>query len=175
MEGSGILSVQEFADAVLTGKPFDGITPLEVADSLDASATQTLQGVAALRRTPHPDQKEFLSTLSDLEAMALLGRYYASKIRGAAELAVYRADPKRRANHERALAHFNQAVNDWEAYARSATSQYNPQLFSRTHYMDWWKILDEVKKEARSVQDEGTRPKRPASRTTQPSASGLSK
>ena len=48
--------------------------------------------------TTAPDQKEFLSTLSDLEAMAMLGRYYASKIRGAAELAVYRANPQRDAS-----------------------------------------------------------------------------
>ena len=174
LEGSGILSVQEFADAVLTGKPLDGITPLEVADSLDASATRTLQGVAALRRHAALNQKEFLSTLGDLEAMALLGRYYARKIRGAAELAVYRADPQRRVNHKRALAHFNQAVNDWEAYARSATSQYNSQLFSRTHYLDWWELLEDVKREAQSVQDEGTNPK-PLNRTDGPSVRGLSR
>ena len=54
LEGSGILSVQEFADAVLTSKPFDGLTPLEVADSLDASAAQTLEGVAALRQHYRP-------------------------------------------------------------------------------------------------------------------------
>jgi hypothetical protein len=174
LEGSGILSVQEYADAVLTNKPLDGITPLEVADSLDASATETLQGVAALRRHADPNQKEFLSTLSDLEAMALLGRYYANKIRGAADLAVYRADPQRRANHKRAAAHFSQAVNDWEAYARSATSQYNSQLLSRTHYLDWWKLLEDVKREAQSVQDEETRPK-PLNRTDGPSVRGLSR
>ena len=81
-------------------------------------------------------------------------RLECRKIRGAAELAVYRADPQRRASHGRALAHFNQAVSDWEAYARSATSQYNPQLFSRTHYMDWWKTLEDVKQEAESVRKE---------------------
>ncbi|TWU31201.1 hypothetical protein [Novipirellula artificiosorum] len=175
LEGSGILSVHEFADAVLAGKPFDGITPLEVADCLDQSATRTLRGVAALREQSVPSQKEFLSTLSDLEAMALLGRYYASKIRGAAELAVYRADPERRANHQRAVKHFNQAISDWEAYARSATGQYNSQLFSRTHYLDWWKILEDVKKEARSVEAEEASPKRSTNRNTVPSAKGLSK
>ena len=73
------------------------------------------------------------------------------------------------------LTHFNQAVSDWEAYARSATSQYNPQLFSRTHYLDWWKILEDVKKEARSVQEEETKPKRPTSRTAGSDTKGLSK
>lgn len=175
LEGSGILSVQEYANAVLTGKPFDGITPIEVADALDESAAQTLEGAEALREHTTPNQKKLLSTLGDLEAMAYLGRYYANKIRGAAELAIYRADPERRANHERAVTHFTHAVRDWEAYARSATGQYNPQLLSRTHYLDWWKILEDVKKEARSVQDEETRPKRPTRRITGPSAKGLSK
>lgn len=31
---------------------------------------------------------------------------------------------------------------------------YRPQLFSRTHYMDWWKILEDVKKEALTVRSE---------------------
>ena len=79
-----------------------------------------------------------------------------------------------RDNHRRALAHFNQAVSDWEAYAQSATSQYNPQLFSRTHYMDWWKILEDVKKEALSVQAEETNPKKPTRHTAEPSPKGLS-
>jgi len=79
--------------------------------------------------------------------MAYLGRYYADKIRGAADLAIFRADKNRRENRQDALCHFTNAVKEWEAYARVATSQYKPQLFSRCHYMDWWKILEEVKKE----------------------------
>ena len=74
-----------------------------------------------------------------------------------------------------ALAHFNQAVSDWEAYARSATSQYNPQLFSRTHYMDWWKILEDVKEEARSVQAEETKPKELKGQTADSNPKGLSR
>ncbi len=155
LQGSGILSVQQYARALLADKPFDGITPLEVAASLDAWASRALDGVRDLRGQTPPDDKELRSTLGDLEAMAYLGRYYASKIRGAAELAVYRADPSRRENHLRAVTHFEQAVRDWEAYAQAATRQYRPQLFSRTHHLDWWKILDDVKREAKTVAAEG--------------------
>ena len=70
---------------------------------------------------------------------------------------------------------FNQAVSDWEAYARSATSQYNPQLFSRTHYLDWWKLLEDVKQEAQSVQDEEINPKKLTSQVTGPGTKGLSR
>ena len=79
--------------------------------------------------------------------MAHLGRYYADKIRGAADLAVYRADKNRQKHRRRAVRHLTNAVEEWEAYARIAASQYKTQLFSRSHYMDWWRILDEVKKE----------------------------
>jgi hypothetical protein len=146
LRGSGILSVQEYASAVIEDKSFDGITPIDVADNLDRLARQTLAGVETLRYQSRP-RKELAATLTDMESMAYLGRYYADKIRGAAELAVYRADKNRKEHRRRAVSHLTDAVQEWEAYARTATSQYKPQLFSRSHYMDWWRILDEVKKE----------------------------
>lgn len=93
--------------------------------------------------------------MADIESMAYLGRYYAEKIRGAAELAVFRADRKRKEYHTRAVRHFVDAVERWEVYARAATRRYRPQLFSRTHYMDWWKLLDDVKKEVETVRASG--------------------
>jgi len=153
LQGSEILSVQEYALAVRTDKPFDGITPMEVAKNLDGYAKQTLDGVKALRKQAG-GQEEMLSVLTDLEAMAYLGRYYAAKIRGAAELAVYRQDASLKQAHERAIRHLSDAASQWESYAKVATSQYKPQLFSRTHYMDWWKILDDVKNELETIKNE---------------------
>jgi hypothetical protein len=146
LRGSEILSVQEYATDVIKNKPFNGITPMEVANNLDRLAQQTLAGVKALRYKSRL-RKELAATLTDMESMAYLGRYYADKIRGAADLAVYRADKNRRENKERAVQHLTNAVEQWEAYARIATSQYKPQFFSRSHYMDWWRILEDVKKE----------------------------
>jgi hypothetical protein len=146
LRGSGILSVQEYAEAVVRKQDSEGLTPMEVADNLDRLAQQTLAGVTTLRYQSRPG-KELAATLTDMESMAYLGRYYADKIRGAAELAVCRADKNRRENRRRAAQHFTNAVEEWESYARIATAQYKPQLLSRTHYMDWWQILEEVKKE----------------------------
>ena len=50
LRGSEILSVQEYAAAVLAGMPFDGMTPMEVAENLDEYAKQTLDGVMTLRK-----------------------------------------------------------------------------------------------------------------------------
>ena len=153
LRGSEILSVQEYAAARREKKQFDGMTPMEVARRLDDEAERTLKGVNALRKQAGA-QEELRATLVDLEAMAYLGRYYADKIRGAAELAVYRQDASLKQAHEKAIQHLSDAVSEWEAYAKAATRQYKPQLFSRTHYMDWWKILEDVKKELQTVKNE---------------------
>jgi hypothetical protein len=148
LRGAGILSVQEYAEAVVKDKTFNGTTPMELADKIDRLAQQTLAGVEKLRYQSYPG-KELSATLTDMESMSYLGRYYADKIRGAAELAVYRADKKHKGHHQEAVRHLTNAVEEWEAYARIATSQYKPQLLSRSHYLDWWQILEEVKKEAK--------------------------
>ena len=150
LKGSGILSVQDYASAVVNGRPFNGITPMGVADNLDKLAGKALYGVKTLRKTSKPT-KELAATLTDIESMAYLGRYYADKIRGAAELAVFRTDSERKKHHSRAVRHLTNAVKEWENYARVAASQYRPQLFSRTNYMDWWKLLEDVKKEVDTI------------------------
>ncbi|KPL05686.1 hypothetical protein AMJ85_11205 [candidate division BRC1 bacterium SM23_51] len=150
LRGSGILSVQEYASSIIEGQQVDGITPMEVAENLDRLAEVTLNGAKAMRNVSEPGQ-ELAATLIDMESMAYLGRYYADKIRGAAELAVFQADSVRKQHKERAVHHLTNAVEEWEAYARVASSQYRPQLFSRTHYMDWWKRLEDVKKEVETV------------------------
>ncbi len=153
LQGSGILSVQEYAEAIIKNKPFDGITPMEVAENLDRLSEETLTGVKMLRYKSNPG-KELDSTLKDMESMAYLGRYYADKIRGAAELAVYRADKNGKENHRRAVEHLTNAVAEWEAYAQAASFQYKTQLLSRTYYLDWWKLFEEVKKEVETVRNE---------------------
>ena len=153
LSGSGILSCDQYAKAVIDGEPFDGITPMEVADNLERLAGQALDGVKTLR-TATITSKELLATLTDMESMAYLGRYYASKIRSAAELAVWRADKSHEESHQRSVAHLTKAVKEWEAYTRIATSQYKPQLLSRTGYIDWEKTLQAVKREVEQIRSE---------------------
>lgn len=152
LRGSGMLSVQEWARAVMRGEEPGGITPDEVADRLDRLADRALGGASDLRNAPRPTA-ELGATLTDIEAFARLGRYYAHKIRGAADLAVYRADPTRTGNHAKAVEHLEDAVEAWAAYARVATGAYHPQLYSRVHHMDWDKLLDDVKREVRTIRD----------------------
>jgi hypothetical protein len=151
--GSGILSVQKYAEALLFGAPCDGMTPMEVAERLDALAERSLDGAAAIESRCQPG-KELAATLTDIRAMAHLGRYYADKIRGASQVAAFRADPSQQEFKQRAVRHLNNAVQDWEAYAAVAAQAYRPQLFSRTHYMDWEKTLEDVRTEVDTIRQE---------------------
>jgi hypothetical protein len=76
--------------------------------------------------------------------MATLGKYYAAKIRGATELALYRAT--REAQHqEAAIRHLQTAAEHWNTYALRASSTYGPRVWTnRVGYVDWDELTREV-------------------------------
>jgi len=133
MPGSGILNIRDYCDAVAQNKPVNGILPAEVAAALRNHATQTLKLVGEMPEKP--TDKELRLTLGDLKAMAYLGNYYADKIMGATDLAMFNATGKPR-QQESAVNHLQAAVEDWKQYADLATRQYRPQLLTRIGYLD---------------------------------------
>ena len=135
MPGSGVLDILDWRRGVLAKQALNGTTPLEVADGLAKSAAAALRSVAELRQTPRMS-KELQQTLGDIEAMAHLGNYYAAKIRGAAELALFDATSKPE-HREAAIRYLFQALDHWKRYATSYTAQYKPvQLYNRVGYVD---------------------------------------
>ena len=70
------------------------------------------------------------------------------------DLAVFRADKSRARHHRLAVLHLENAVGEWQAYTRIATSQYKPQLLSRTNYLDWEQLLKDVRREWEAVSAE---------------------
>ena len=133
MAGSGILNIQTWRDRLLNDQPMDGITPLDVAASLKQDAQQTFQ---SLSRLPSRSRdRELRSTLADYEAMADLGNYYAEKILGAADLAIYE---KTGASERQASAvrHLTLALEHWKKYARLVSAHYRPQLLTRIGLVD---------------------------------------
>ena len=147
LAGSGLLSVQEYAEEFLAGGDYTGTTPHEVADHLEQLAGNTMAGAEGMRNAGIRSA-ELAATIADMESMAWLGLYYADKIRAAADLAVWRADGTQLAHLKTAVGYFEDAVRDWESYAANCTARYKPQLLSRTGYLDWEQILEEVRKEA---------------------------
>jgi hypothetical protein len=96
--------------------------------------------------------------VNDIEAMAYLGRYYADKMRGAAKLAAFRVTTRQKQFSEDAVAHLEDALDEWKTYTGIVSSQYRTQLMQRTSYMDWERILEEVEKEINTVRQEGDAP-----------------
>ncbi len=149
----------DWAKAFLAGQQPKGLTPLQVAENLDRYAATAQTALPALRESAG-DNTELKETLSDIESMAYLGRYYADKIRGAAKLAIYREGGRKdKEYHRQAVAHLKDAVEEWKAYAAILSSQYKPSLLARTHFLDWNATLKEVEKEVVTVQQEGDYPK----------------
>jgi len=135
MPGSGVLDIVEWRQRKLAGQAMNGTTPLEIADGLAKYAATALKLVSELRRTPGAS-KELRLTLGDLEAMAHLGNYYAAKIRGAAELALFDKSAQSE-QREAAVRHLQLALDHWKRYASAYRLQYvQPQLYNRVGWVD---------------------------------------
>ena len=138
MPGAGVLNIIEWRDALLAQKKFAGVTPLEIAATLEINASHALNALPQLRRAKValPAAKEYAATLGDIAAMAQLGLYYAEKIRGACDLALFdkTGDTSQQAS---AVQHLEAALNNWKNYAATYTRQYvQPVLYNRVGVVD---------------------------------------
>jgi hypothetical protein len=78
--------------------------------------------------------------------MAFLGEYYALKIEGALQLALYREGGDR-SDGDKALRSMELALEAWKAYADTAMGQYLPQVYARTGSTDLHALTGEVEKD----------------------------
>lgn len=113
--GSGMNGIKTFAAGSGTGT-----SPLAVADSVQALADQVLLLTPTIAAAANPELKE---TIGDIESLALLGRYYASKIRAATN----------RAQNDTpgAIQNLQAASKAWRAYAARVATLYAPQVLAR--------------------------------------------
>lgn len=108
---------------------------MDVADSLAANAATALAAVRDLMPSAGGND-ELKATLHDITAMAHLGNYYAEKIRGAAQLALFDTTGKP-GQREAAVRHLLFAVDHWKRYASAYTLQYRqPLLYNRVGTVD---------------------------------------
>jgi hypothetical protein len=155
------ITVTDWAKAKLAGKTLEGegVTPLQVAENLDGYAA-VAQGALPVLRAQIGDNVELKETLNDIDSMAYLGRYYADKMRGAAKLALYREGGRQDGKYlEQAVAHLEDAVEEWKAYAAVLTPQYKTQIGARANSMDWNGTLKYVEQEVETIREEGDYPK----------------
>lgn len=145
MPGSGVLNIRQWLAQADSSDKQGGIGPLDVSNSLEQYARETLTLLPQLRSTGVTN-RELERTLGDLEAMAYLGQYYAAKIRGAVALAEFDRDGKPD-QKVTAVAHLEKALDYWKQYATIARNQYKPQLLNRIGYVDLHEITSYVEKD----------------------------
>jgi len=139
MPGASVLNIIQWRASYLTDKKFNGITPIEIAATLEANAGNALKTLPQLQRavvTPASSACEYAATLGDIKAMSELGLYYAEKIRGACDLALFdkTGDVKQRAS---SVQHLESALGHWRNYAAAYTRQYvQPVLYNRAGVVD---------------------------------------
>ena len=151
-KGTDNISILGYVKAVVEGKEPAGTTPVEVSEKIHSHADKAL---AILGRLSHGGDKELRRTLEDIRAMAYLGKYYAHKIRGATEVALYRAT-KKREHQERAVDELTQTAHFWRLYASTALGQYkNPLWTNRVGHVDWRKLYDYVRDDLVAAQGGG--------------------
>jgi hypothetical protein len=143
--GTDNISIPKYVEAVARGTTPAGTTPLEVAADIDArsdTALAALNGLASEKRAR--TDAELQGTLDDIRAMALLGKYYAAKIRGATALATFRAT--RTARHQQdAVRQLTLARGFWTDYTRRTGARYrNPMWTNRVGHVDWKELDSEV-------------------------------
>ena len=117
-------------------------TPLDIAKALDGSVAGTFASLDTLREAAKEDS-ELRKTVTDCEALAWLGRYYASKIRGACALALFDLNGDK-FEHEAALRRLGEALTHWKQYAAIRDAHYVPALYNRVGYVDVTALTEKV-------------------------------
>jgi hypothetical protein len=114
--GTDNIPIAAYVAAVRKGIVPRGTTPVELAEALDARTAAAEKALEVALGGRVGNGPEFSATLNDIMLMTLLGRYYAEKIRGATELALFRATRKPIHQH-RAIAHLEKAAGFAQNYA----------------------------------------------------------
>ncbi|HEU4779160.1 MAG TPA: hypothetical protein VFS58_04680, partial [Steroidobacteraceae bacterium] len=142
--GTDNIPIPAYVAGVIAGKIPAGTTPLQVADELDRRASRVIRTIAEINQSERSSTAEYRATLMDVTLMMNLGQYYAAKIRGATELALFRAT--RAPEHQaRAVAHLESAKTHWFRYTeRSRGSYQNPLWTNRVGIVDWHELRAEV-------------------------------
>jgi len=141
---SGFQSIPDFVKMNMAGETSDLDTPFDVTEKLHSSSDKALE----ILGTMNPgNSKELAVTLNDIRTIAFLGKYYAYKIAGSTNVALYR-ETKDKKYQEEAIAQLTQALEFWKKYTDTALQQnINPLWTNRVGYVDWIKITEWVEQD----------------------------
>ncbi|QMW04382.1 hypothetical protein [Spirosoma foliorum] len=117
------LSIKEYVNQTLAKKgiPKAKLSPLKLADLLDADSKTVLQRLEQVRSGASPT---LTCELADLETWAYLSRYFADKLRAAVSLQTYRLT-KDKTHQQKAITYLNQCVTHWRKVSEITGSHYH--------------------------------------------------
>ena len=107
-------------------------SPLSVVDSLEKLSLEAFTNLKKLPAYAVTDPGELAQTLSDIEAFAHIGMYYAHKIRAAYQLASYDKNGKND-DQQRSLSSLKKAEESWNRYAAIYSAKNAPALYNRVY------------------------------------------
>jgi hypothetical protein len=165
MPGSGLMNILEWRRRQLNKVPHDAPGPFETATLLASHASEALKLLPELRAAQGSD-KELRLTLGDIAALAHLGNYYAAKIRGAMDLAIFDKTSEA-ARRDSAIKYLQLALEHWKRYASAYTLQYEqPRLYNRVGWVDIPALTSKVEQDIAIARlwAPGTIPDKPAAR-----------
>ncbi len=136
---SGFQSIPDYVKTTIANEHSDLKSPLEVSQMLHAGADKALTLVNDLEAG---DNKELAVTLNDIKTMALLGKYYAYKIAGSTQLAMYR-ETQNKAYQNQSVTELEDALKYWKLYTETAMQEnINPIWTNRVGHVDWVKAIE---------------------------------
>ncbi len=151
MPGAEVLCIRDWRKRLLDRQPMTETTPLDIAQALEGAAAATFAALDSLRECATSDP-ELQKNVTDCEALAWLGRYYASKVRGSCALSLFDATS---APIERsaALRHLTEALAHWKNYAAIRDANYVSALYNRVGYIDITALTEKAAADIAIVKD----------------------
>ncbi|MEI9943321.1 MAG: hypothetical protein WDN26_03800 [Chitinophagaceae bacterium] len=152
MEGSNIDNILSWAAKKLKGTKSDFLSPLSVADTLEKLSNISLASLKKFSKPVHTSPTELNQTLSDIEGFAMIGKYYAEKIKAACDLALLDTT-KNEQYRKTSLQHLELAKKYWNSYAAIYSAKNKPALYNRVGYVDVEKLKENVDHDIHIVQN----------------------
>lgn len=134
---SGNQSIPDYVNMTVADSTTTLTTPLQVSEKLHQYSNDAISDLKMLNSGGN---NELQYTLNDIESVSFLGKYYAHKIAGSTNLALYRKT-KDKQYQNKAVAELKSALDFWRKYVAKALDQNNNPLWTnRVGIVDWNKI-----------------------------------
>ncbi len=148
------MNAEEFVKIQQSGKTVDKdrITPLQLADRLEAECRQ---GLADVKSVSTENDNTLRYEVTDVQAWANLGLYFAQKLRAAVALETARVTDDA-TMRKQAAAELEKAIDYWKELVAVTEPVYKPfpvmvYRDKKDQYFHWSKLMDDVEAERESL------------------------